>query len=197
MVCFEGVPRETDEEREFADFDIFDDPETPYSTFNFQYSNQAFTQLHSLMEFNTLNNIEVSCGSIFYLKSVHFERMLLPLTPCILQGSLVTKLICFCFPKCRFSAFYSNDTLCFKISKYNKFVMRRPEVDKKKWQRKFHETWRKLHELDHYESLFFLFWSFTSAVMNFLGHRYCVLCFTQVTCFKSSITLLSRSSKKQ
>lgn len=42
-----------------ADFDIFDDPETPYSTFNFQYSNQAFTQLHDLMEFNTLNNIEV------------------------------------------------------------------------------------------------------------------------------------------
>jgi len=60
VVCFEGVPRETDKEREFADFDIFDDPETPYSTFNFQYSNQAFTQLHDLMEFNTLNNIEVS-----------------------------------------------------------------------------------------------------------------------------------------
>ncbi|XP_023662208.1 cytosolic phospholipase A2 [Paramormyrops kingsleyae] len=54
-----GVPRENDKEREFADFDIFDDPETPYSTFNFQYSNQAFTQLHDLMEFNTLNNIEV------------------------------------------------------------------------------------------------------------------------------------------
>ncbi|KAM9468564.1 cytosolic phospholipase A2 isoform 2-T2 [Clarias gariepinus] len=54
-----GVPRETDKEKEFADFDIFDDPETPYSTFNFQYSNQAFKQLHDLMEFNTLNNIEL------------------------------------------------------------------------------------------------------------------------------------------
>ncbi|KAJ8011343.1 hypothetical protein DPEC_G00057150 [Dallia pectoralis] len=54
-----GVPRETDKEREFADFDIFDDTESPYSTFNFQYSNQAFTRLHDLMEFNTLNNIEV------------------------------------------------------------------------------------------------------------------------------------------
>uniref|UniRef100_A0AAR2J477 Phospholipase A2 n=1 Tax=Pygocentrus nattereri TaxID=42514 RepID=A0AAR2J477_PYGNA len=53
-----GVPRETEQEKEFADFDIFDDPQTPYSTFNFQYSNQAFTQLHDLMEFNTLNNIE-------------------------------------------------------------------------------------------------------------------------------------------
>lgn len=57
--CTAGVPRESDVEKEFADFDIFDDPETPYSTFNFQYSNKAFTQLHDLMEFNTLNNIEV------------------------------------------------------------------------------------------------------------------------------------------
>uniref|UniRef100_A0A8C9VXH8 Phospholipase A2 n=1 Tax=Scleropages formosus TaxID=113540 RepID=A0A8C9VXH8_SCLFO len=54
-----GVPRETEKEKELADFDIFDDPETPYSTFNFHYSNKAFTQLHDLMEFNTLNNIEV------------------------------------------------------------------------------------------------------------------------------------------
>ncbi|XP_063057325.1 cytosolic phospholipase A2 isoform X2 [Engraulis encrasicolus] len=54
-----GVPRETEKDKELADFDIFDDPNTPFSTFNFQYSNQAFRQLHDLMEFNTLNNIEV------------------------------------------------------------------------------------------------------------------------------------------
>ncbi|XP_020789015.1 cytosolic phospholipase A2 [Boleophthalmus pectinirostris] len=54
-----GVPRETEKEKEAADFDIFDDPETPFSTFNFQYNNKAFTQLHDLMEFNTLNNLEV------------------------------------------------------------------------------------------------------------------------------------------
>lgn len=54
-----GVPRETEEEKDAADFDIFDDPETPFSTFNFQYTNKAFTQLHDLMEFNTLNNLEV------------------------------------------------------------------------------------------------------------------------------------------
>ncbi|KAL4635077.1 cytosolic phospholipase A2-like [Arapaima gigas] len=54
-----GVPRKTQKEKELADFDIFDDPETPYSTFNFQYSSKAFTQLHDLMEFNTLNNTEV------------------------------------------------------------------------------------------------------------------------------------------
>lgn len=62
MSCFNslpGVPRETEKEKDFADFDIFDDPETPFSTFNFQYSNEAFTRLHDLMEFNTLNNLEV------------------------------------------------------------------------------------------------------------------------------------------
>ncbi|KAK2835269.1 hypothetical protein Q5P01_015753 [Channa striata] len=54
-----GVPRETEKEKDLADFDIFDDPETPFSTFNFQYTNEAFTRLHDLMEFNTLNNLEV------------------------------------------------------------------------------------------------------------------------------------------
>ncbi|KFQ03377.1 Cytosolic phospholipase A2, partial [Haliaeetus albicilla] len=54
-----GVPRETQEEKDFADFDVFDDPNTPFSTFNFQYSNEAFKRLHDLMEFNTLNNIDV------------------------------------------------------------------------------------------------------------------------------------------
>ncbi|KAK9403947.1 cytosolic phospholipase A2 [Crotalus adamanteus] len=53
-----GVQRETQEEKDFADFDIFDDPDTPFSTFNFQYSNEAFSRLHDLMEFNTLNNLD-------------------------------------------------------------------------------------------------------------------------------------------
>ncbi|KAG7279422.1 hypothetical protein CRUP_024241, partial [Coryphaenoides rupestris] len=60
-----GVPRETESEKEYSDFDIFDDPETPYSTFNFQYSNQAFNQLHDLMEFNTLNNLENTVSDRF------------------------------------------------------------------------------------------------------------------------------------
>uniref|UniRef100_A0A3Q3WII9 Phospholipase A2 n=1 Tax=Mola mola TaxID=94237 RepID=A0A3Q3WII9_MOLML len=54
-----GVPRETEKEKDLADFDIFDDPESPFSTFNFQYTNEAFIRLHDLMEFNTLNNLEV------------------------------------------------------------------------------------------------------------------------------------------
>uniref|UniRef100_A0A3P8WHJ5 Phospholipase A2 n=1 Tax=Cynoglossus semilaevis TaxID=244447 RepID=A0A3P8WHJ5_CYNSE len=59
-----GVPRETEKEKDLADFDIFDDPESPFSTFNFQYSNEAYTRLHDLMEFNTLNNLEVIKDSI-------------------------------------------------------------------------------------------------------------------------------------
>ena len=46
--------RRTKEEKEFADFDIFDDPERPYSTFNFKYTNTAFDRLSAVTEFNTL-----------------------------------------------------------------------------------------------------------------------------------------------
>nr|XP_033816691.1 cytosolic phospholipase A2 isoform X2 [Geotrypetes seraphini] len=67
-----GVWRETKKEREFADFDIFDDPETPFSTFNFQYPNDAFTRLHDLMEFNTLNNIDVIKQAI--KESIEYRR---------------------------------------------------------------------------------------------------------------------------
>ncbi|XP_032814459.1 cytosolic phospholipase A2 isoform X2 [Petromyzon marinus] len=53
-----GVPRTTKEEMDYGDFDIFDDPCSPYSTFNFHYAPEAFQRLHDLMEFNTLNNIQ-------------------------------------------------------------------------------------------------------------------------------------------
>ncbi|CAH1786701.1 unnamed protein product [Owenia fusiformis] len=48
-----GVRRETKEETDFADFSLFDDPEAPYSTFNFTYSNKSFDRLTQLTEFNT------------------------------------------------------------------------------------------------------------------------------------------------
>ncbi|KAK7094705.1 cytosolic phospholipase A2-like isoform X2 [Littorina saxatilis] len=53
-----GVPRTTQEEKDFADFDIFDDPERPYSTFNFRYTHNAFDRLTELAEFNTLLYVE-------------------------------------------------------------------------------------------------------------------------------------------
>ncbi|XP_065410526.1 cytosolic phospholipase A2 isoform X3 [Chrysemys picta bellii] len=67
-----GVPRETQKEKDFADFDIFDDPNTPFSTFNFQYSNEAFKRLHDLMEFNTLNNLDVMKQAI--VESIEYRR---------------------------------------------------------------------------------------------------------------------------
>uniref|UniRef100_A0A5F8H4A0 Phospholipase A2 n=1 Tax=Monodelphis domestica TaxID=13616 RepID=A0A5F8H4A0_MONDO len=67
-----GIPRETQEEKDFADFDIFDDPESPFSTFNFQYPNQAFKRLHDLMHFNTMNNIDVIKNAIF--ESIEYRR---------------------------------------------------------------------------------------------------------------------------
>ncbi|XP_019357279.1 PREDICTED: cytosolic phospholipase A2 [Gavialis gangeticus] len=67
-----GVLRETEEEKDFADFDIFDDPDTPFSTFNFQYSNEAFKRLHDLMEFNTLNNLDVIKQAM--VESIEYRR---------------------------------------------------------------------------------------------------------------------------
>ncbi|XP_044295090.1 cytosolic phospholipase A2 [Varanus komodoensis] len=67
-----GIPRETEEEKDFADFDIFDDPDTPFSTFNFQYSNDAFKRLHDLMEFNTLNNLDIIKEAI--ADSIEYRR---------------------------------------------------------------------------------------------------------------------------
>jgi len=51
---FLGVPRKTTEERNFADFSVFEDPHGSYSTFNFHYPPKPFDRLAQLNEFNTL-----------------------------------------------------------------------------------------------------------------------------------------------
>ena len=56
---FIGAPRVTEEDKVFANFDIFDDPDEPYSSFNFKYENKAFDRLHELMKFNTLLNMDL------------------------------------------------------------------------------------------------------------------------------------------
>ena len=53
-----GVPRETAEEKEFGNFSIYEDPENPYSTFNFTYPAKAFDRITQLTEFNTLLHID-------------------------------------------------------------------------------------------------------------------------------------------
>ena len=54
-----GIKRETEEEKEYGDFSLFEDPDDPYSTFNFHYLNKPFDRLSNLMEFNTL-----LCGDV-------------------------------------------------------------------------------------------------------------------------------------
>ncbi|RUS70626.1 hypothetical protein EGW08_021610 [Elysia chlorotica] len=49
-----GVPRTTQEEIDFGNFAIFDDPARPYSTFKFTYTHQEFQRLSRLIEYNTL-----------------------------------------------------------------------------------------------------------------------------------------------
>lgn len=58
LFLISGVERESDEEIKFASFDIFDDKESPYSTFNFKYPHEAFKRLSKLTEFNTLLHTE-------------------------------------------------------------------------------------------------------------------------------------------
>lgn len=43
---------------DFADFDLFDDPALPYSTFNFTYTHEQFQRLSQLTEFNTLHSLD-------------------------------------------------------------------------------------------------------------------------------------------
>uniref|UniRef100_A0A0P4VYZ5 Phospholipase A2 n=1 Tax=Scylla olivacea TaxID=85551 RepID=A0A0P4VYZ5_SCYOL len=49
-----GVPRETEEEKQFGDFPIFDDPSNAFSSMNFAYEAIQFDRLTKLVEFNTL-----------------------------------------------------------------------------------------------------------------------------------------------
>ncbi|XP_042855448.1 cytosolic phospholipase A2-like isoform X3 [Penaeus japonicus] len=53
-----GVPRETEEEKEFADFPIFDDPNNSFSSMNFVYEPEQFDRLTKLVEFNTLFSMD-------------------------------------------------------------------------------------------------------------------------------------------
>lgn len=50
--------RETDDEKVFGDFNLFDDTNA-YAIWRFVYPNLSFDRLTSLMEFNILNNLDV------------------------------------------------------------------------------------------------------------------------------------------
>ncbi|XP_028410382.1 cytosolic phospholipase A2-like [Dendronephthya gigantea] len=60
------VKRVTMEDRDFANFDIFDDADKPYSTFEFQYKKRTFDRLKEMMKFNTLLNMDLIKEKIAY-----------------------------------------------------------------------------------------------------------------------------------
>ena len=53
-----GEPRETEAEKNFAHFDIFDNTNA-YAIWRFVYPNQSFDRMTAMMEFNVLNNLDV------------------------------------------------------------------------------------------------------------------------------------------
>ena len=48
-----GVQRPTKEDKDYANFSLFEDPDSWYSTFNFHYPSEQFNKLADLNEFNT------------------------------------------------------------------------------------------------------------------------------------------------
>lgn len=63
-ISFTGVPRTTQEEIDFGNFSIFDDPKRPYSTFKFTYTHIEFERISKLMEYNTLLSQETIFDNI-------------------------------------------------------------------------------------------------------------------------------------
>lgn len=53
-----GLPRETDDEKSFGDFNIFDDTNA-YAIWRFVYPNLSFDRLTAMMEFNVQNNLHI------------------------------------------------------------------------------------------------------------------------------------------
>ncbi|XP_064652630.1 cytosolic phospholipase A2-like [Lineus longissimus] len=79
-----GVQRETEEEREFANFDLFVD-DSPYSTFNFNYPHEAFDRLVKLMEFNTLYKMPEIKEAI--LRRINLKRGVnTPMSPAVYEN---------------------------------------------------------------------------------------------------------------
>ncbi|TRY76190.1 hypothetical protein TCAL_13566 [Tigriopus californicus] len=53
-----GIPRVTDDEKSFGDFNIFDDTNA-YAIWRFVYPNLSFDRLTAMMEFNVRNNLHI------------------------------------------------------------------------------------------------------------------------------------------
>ena len=70
--CILGVRRMTQEDKDFGNFPIFDDPSQPFSSFKFEYTKENFDRLHQLMKYNTLANMQTIKDAIS--AGVQFKR---------------------------------------------------------------------------------------------------------------------------
>ena len=64
VIFFSGVKRETTEDLDFGNFNLFEDPKKTFATFNFNFDRTKFERLTKLMEFNVKNNINVILDTI-------------------------------------------------------------------------------------------------------------------------------------
>lgn len=73
---FETDGKQTEEDREFADFVIFDDGE--YDSINFEFNEKQFLRISKLMEFNVHNNMDIVKDTILKLLERHESSSCLP-----------------------------------------------------------------------------------------------------------------------
>jgi len=63
---FPGSQRETEEEIDFGNFKIFDDPTNVYASTNFMYEDIQFQRMSQLMEYNTKNCLDIIKEELAY-----------------------------------------------------------------------------------------------------------------------------------
>ena len=64
------MKRETEEEKEFGDFDVIGDGD--YSTFKFTYDPEDFDRMVALMEYNVMNNSGIIKEAI--MRKIHMKN---------------------------------------------------------------------------------------------------------------------------
>ena len=64
LVCFKGVKRETAEEFEFGNYNLFEDSKDAFASLNTTYDRTKFDRLTKLMAFNVNNNANVILDTI-------------------------------------------------------------------------------------------------------------------------------------
>ncbi|XP_064106608.1 cytosolic phospholipase A2-like isoform X2 [Macrobrachium nipponense] len=125
-----GVPRETDEEKKFADFPIFDDPNNPFSSMNFVYEPLQFDRLTQLVEFNTLLCIETIKDELAEIitRKRQYAQKPMSISDVVNTVKRVNSI----------HRFSSNNTLKLKLSEENEFQLKNfIKEERTKWEQQF------------------------------------------------------------